>query len=109
MKKLFFFICLLSLSSVSFSQKKESNKNFEVYLNPAIDYINIKFDGKSNIMNKSFSVHSLIGNKVDITTENLSENTIRISLRDLNSGFYFLSLTDKSTERREIVKFLKIN
>ena len=60
-------------------------------------------------MNKSFSVHSLIGNKVDITTENLSENTIRISLRDLNPGFYFLSLTDKSTERREIVKFLKIN
>lgn len=109
MKKLFFFICLLSLSSVSFSQKKESNKNFEVYPNPAIDYINIKFDGKSNIMNKSFSVHSLIGNKVDITTENLSENTIRISLRDLNSGYYFLSLTDKPTERRKIVKFLKIN
>ena len=109
MKKLFFFICLLSLSSVSFSQKKESNTNFEVYPNPAIDYINIKFDGKSNIMNKSFSVHSLIGNKVDITTENLSENTIRIPLRDLNSGFYFLSLTDKTTERREIVKFLKIN
>ncbi|MFL2990822.1 MAG: T9SS type A sorting domain-containing protein [Cytophagales bacterium] len=109
MKKLFFFIYLLSLSSVSFSQKKESNTNFEVYPNPAIDYINIKFDGKSNIMNKSFSVHSLIGNKVDITTENLSENTIRIPLRDLNSGFYFLSLTDKTTERREIVKFLKIN
>ena len=109
MKKLLFCVFLLSLSNFSFSQKKESNSYFEVYPNPAIDHINIKFNDKSNITNQSFSIHSLIGNKVNITTENLSDNTIRISLRHLNSGFYFLSLTDKLTERREMVKFLKIN
>ena len=109
MKKLLLCVFLLSLSNFSFSQKKESNSYFEVYPNPAIDHINIKFNDKSNIANQSFSIHSLIGNKVNVTTENLSENTIRISLRDLNSGFYFLSLTDKSTERRDMVKFLKVN
>ena len=109
MKKLLFCVFLLSLSNFSFSQKKESNSYFEVYPNPAIDHINIKFNDKSNITNQSFSIHSLIGNKVNITTENLSDNTIRISLRHLNSGFYFLFLTDKLTERREMVKFLKIN
>ncbi len=109
MIKIFFCIFFLTISNVSFSQKKEINKYFDVYPNPATDYLNIKFDDKSNIDNKSFSIHSLIGNQVNITIEKSPDNTIRISLQDLNPGFYFLSLTDNLTERREIVKFLKIN
>ena len=109
MKKIFLCILFFSIFNISFSQQKELNRYFEVYPNPATEYINIKFIDKSKIANQTFSVHSLIGNKVDITSENLSDNTIRISIRDLNSGFYFLSLTDNQTEKREMVKFLKIN
>ena len=103
---LLFFLCF---SIFSYSQKKEKTDSFDVYPNPAFEYINIKFSKDSTIDRETVSIHSLIGNKVNITAENSDENLIRISLRELNSGYYFISVTNKSNNRREVVKFLKIN
>ena len=109
MKRSILLLIFLSFSIFSYSQEKERTNSFDVYPNPAFEYINIKFSDDSAIDRESISIHSLIGNKVNTTIENSEENIIRISLRELNSGYYFLSVTNKSNNRRELVKFLKIN
>jgi len=109
MKRSILLLVFLSSSIFSYSQEKEITNSFDVYPNPAFEYINIKFSDDSTIDRESVSIHSLIGNKVNTTIENSEENIITISLRELNSGYYFLSVTNKSNNRRELVKFLKIN
>tara|TARA_B100000989_G_scaffold286850_1_gene255918 strand:+ start:253 stop:582 length:330 start_codon:yes stop_codon:yes gene_type:complete len=109
MKKSLLFLFFLILSIFTYAQEKDINKFYEVYPNPAIDHINIKFKDINYIDYQSISIFSLIGNPVDIETESLDYNTIQISLREVNSGIYFLSLKNIITDKREIIKFLKVN
>ncbi len=109
MKKSILFLFFLSFSFSSYSQEKDRNKIYELYPNPAIDHINIKFKDINFINNQSISVFSLIGNPLNIETEMLEDNVIQISLREVNAGIYFLSIKNIITNEREIIKFLKVN
>lgn len=69
-----------SLSNSEFSK----NLNFNLYPNPANDYVNINMEGDIN----SVDVYSLQGQKV------LSSNQKEVNVSSLSKGIYLLEVTD---------------
>lgn len=55
----------------------------------------------------SLTVHSIIGNKLDVETEVVSEHVVRVRVKDLASGYYLLAVKDEDSNFRGTYKFLK--
>ena len=106
-KNLFVLFILISFSS--FSQDSDRKKDFiDLFPNPAKDYINIKLTNDRKLEDCTFSIHSLIGNKMNLDSEVISDNEMRISIGEFNQGFFFLLVDDKIRNKRKIIKFLKV-
>lgn len=108
--KLSFIFFILITGSFVLGQngngKGAQNPEISIYPNPAADYIIIEFD--YTFHRASFELHSMIGNKIKITPEELSQGKFRISLKDFATGYYFLIVKDKSSlERTVVYKILK--
>ena len=102
------FVLLFIVSFSSFSQDNNGKDNFiDLFPNPAKDHINIKLINDKLLEDYSFSIHSLIGNKIDFNSEILTENEMKIYVEKFNQGFFFLLVDDKINNKRKIVKFLK--
>ena len=88
-KNLFVLFILISFSSLS--QDSDRKKDFiDLFPNPAKDYINIKLTNDRKLEDCTFSIHSLIGNKMNLDSEVISDNEMRISIGEFNQGFFFL-------------------
>ena len=78
----------------SIDTKKQHNDFVYIFPNPAKDFINIKFNGKENIL--SLKISDLLSNE-KISINNLKfvpgEN-IKVNIRDLLPGIYFLQVSD---------------
>ena len=106
MIRLLIFV-LLFLSNSVFSQESEDKVSFELYPNPASEYINLKFSRNLSLDNHKISIHSLIGNQINFNKENLSDSEIRIYLDEFNKGYYFLIIDNLILDKRKIIKFSK--
>ena len=74
----------------------EDNVSLKVYPNPTVDFINISSDQQLEI--RLINLHGQT-----LKTEN--GTSVRIDVRNLNSGMYLLKITDgKSTSTRRIIK-----
>ena len=105
-KNLFVLFILISFSS--FSQDSDRKNDFiDLFPNPAKEYINIKLTNDRELEDYTFSIHSLIGNKMNLDSEVISDNEMRISIGEFNQGFFFLLVDDKIRKKRKIIKFLK--
>lgn len=90
----------------TFSGKPDPIKSIQVYPNPATDVVNIKFEVP--IARKvNLSVHNLLGNSIELETELVDEYEVRIRVKDLTSGYYFVSIRDDHANLRGTYKFLK--
>lgn len=82
--------------------------SFDVYPNPATDYINVKLSGTllvSDIYLYDFTGKLIYQTKVSNDNLNLS-TTRQIDVRSLNTGIYFVKLVDSG---RDITKKLIVN
>ena len=94
---------------INFSNQSLTSENkIEVYPNPAVEYIIIEL-GNSSLEKVEFEMHSIIGNRIEITYETLSHDKFRIPVKDLASGYYFLVVKDELTRFKKAYKFLKSN
>jgi len=76
--------------------------NFKVYPNPAIDYVNVKFNKPSNY---NIVITDLKGSMIKkITTH---ENLNKIDLSNLNNGTYFLIIIDVNSNTYNSIKIIK--
>lgn len=89
-----------------FSQGPDPNKAVQIYPNPAVDFVSIKFDAPQAKKLK-YSVHNLLGNSLDLESEIVDDFEIRIRVKDLAAGYYFISLRDERSNQRGTYKFLK--
>lgn len=80
----------------------------EVYPNPAAEFIIVEFEN-SSLENVAFEMHSIIGNRIEISYETLAYNKYRIPVKDLASGYYFLVVKDELSRFKKAYKFLKSN
>jgi hypothetical protein len=105
-------ICLLSAQMVLGQAKDEGFsgtdpvKAVQVYPNPTTEFLTIKFE--SPVAKKAkFTVHNIIGNEIEIEHEVMDEYEVRIRVKDLHEGYYFLSVQSEHSIAKSTYKFLK--
>lgn len=81
----------------------KANSSFNVYPNPANDYLNIQLD-KQPLTSYQLIVSDILGRKLINKTEN--KQLTSIDVKSLNSGTYFLQIIEngKTTARKFVVK-----
>lgn len=86
--------------------KLHLKNTIELFPNPVEDYLQIKILN-SELKDVQFEMHSIIGNAVQIETEDLGKDSYRIPVESFASGYYFLVIKDDITRFSKAVKFLK--
>ncbi len=116
-------IIFLFISSIVLAQDGNNNNNFqdtnffnnpdlnnvnkvELFPNPTINYLFVEIQN-SNLVQVQFEMHSIIGTKIEVVPEELSSNKFRISVEELNPGYYFLVINDTGTRFNQAFKFVK--
>lgn len=106
-------VILALLASVAWGQSSELMsastgdplKTAHVYPNPAVDYINLKFDQPLAKL-VTLELHSIIGNSLEVESEIVDDYEVRIKVKDLPSGYYLLDVKAPGAMRNAF-KFLK--
>lgn len=88
-----------------YAEIKATNK-IEIYPNPAVEYLVIQIQN-STLSNVEFELHSIIGNELSISPEDLGDGSFRIQVKDYASGYYFLVVKDEFARFKQAYKFLK--
>ena len=81
-------------------------KQIQLYPNPAVEYLIVRFS-EPQAQTVKLTIHSIIGNPVEVDRENVDQHEIRIRVKDLPSGYYFLAVKNEQTNQRSSFKFLK--
>lgn len=81
-------------------------KSVHLYPNPATEFVDVRLDHLP-AANISVTVHNIIGNELQVETEVLEEDLIRVKVKDLASGYYLLAVKDEESNFRGTYKFLK--
>lgn len=80
--------------------------SIELYPNPAVIFVNVRL-GELKAENVKLSLHNIIGNEMEADTETVDDNLVRIKVKDIAAGYYFITIKDESTRFRGTYKFLK--
>ena len=112
MKTILLFIAIL-IGLNAFGQNREEAlrsidpaKSAQVYPNPAIDFVTLKFETPIAKTSK-LVFHSIIGNSIELEQEIIDEFEIRVKVKDLSSGYYIVGVYESQSNTRGIYKFLK--
>ena len=112
-KSLIFILLFGFVAQFGVAQQKEEAfagpdpvKTIHLYPNPAIDYLTVKFE-QASLKNTRISLLNVIGNEVEFEVEVIDDKEVKIKVKDLPTGYYFLSVRDEHTNFRSTFKFLK--
>ncbi len=95
-----------SQSHDSFSENHaEPIKLVKLFPNPATDFLIIKFETPLARTVK-LTLHTIIGNSLEVESEIVDDFEIHLRVKDLPSGYYFLALKDDGHQSSSF-KFLK--
>lgn len=111
------FTLLLSLVSfmVAFGQAERGgiasseispDSEVQVYPSPANEYVFVKLRALKASEVK-LTVYTIIGNEMRAETDIISEDELRVRVKDLPSGYYLLSVKDEATKFHSTHKFLR--
>ncbi len=81
-------------------------KSAQVYPNPATDYLTLKFESPIAKTVK-LEFHSIIGTTIELEHEVIDDFEIKVKVKDLSVGYYFIGVNDVPSGSRAIHKFLK--
>jgi Secretion system C-terminal sorting domain len=89
-----------------FSERQDPGKSVQIFPNPATDYVTLRFETPRAKYMK-LSLHTIIGNLLEVETEVIDEYELRIKVRELPSGYYLLAINDAESNSRNIYKIVK--
>lgn len=92
--------------SFNSTEKTDPFKIVQVFPNPAVEYLVVRFT-EPRAQTAKLTIHSIIGNAVEVERENVDQHEIRLRVKDLAPGYYFLAVKDDETSTRNSFKFLK--
>ncbi len=107
------FSLLVLIGAQAFGQNHDESshsgdpiKSAQVYPNPAVEYLTIKFESP---IAKSVRLvfHSIIGTQLELEQEIIDEYEVRVRVKDLSVGYYIVGVHDMQSSNRGIYKFLK--
>ena len=114
-KALYISLALVLTVQLGFGQVKEEAfysvqpdpiKSIQVYPNPATEFVSVKFEAPQAKKVK-LTIHNILGNTMDLETEIVDEHEIKIRVKDITSGYYFVSVSDTGLNSKSTFKFLK--
>jgi hypothetical protein len=88
------------------AQEVNLAKSVHLFPNPATEDIFIELD-HFPAENVVVTVHTIIGNELQVEKEVVEDNLIRVRVKDLASGYYLLAIKDEESKFRGTYKFLK--
>jgi putative heme iron utilization protein len=77
----------------------------DVYPNPADDHIYLKINEQGITTDIKIEVMSIIGNKMQVSSDKIESGLYKINLKNVPSGHYYVMLTIDS--EKSLKKFLK--
>lgn len=115
--RLFLVLLLVSAFRLTMAQSQPENpapptaeanltKSVHLFPNPATEFVDVQLD-QFPAAKVELTVHNIIGNELQVETEILEENLIRVKVKDLASGYYLLAVKDEESNFRGTYKFLK--
>ncbi len=90
---------------VSVNELSDTNKDFIVFPNPALNSLNVKISTEFDI--QYIELYSITGQKVDAKSIEKTDESIYIDISNLNKGLYFLKAYDKD-KLVKTAKFFKL-
>jgi hypothetical protein len=107
------FVALMASSLEGRSQGREDfgqplSKSIHIFPNPAnnlSEYINVRVAPFSSQKIK-LSLHNIIGNEINVDTEVVDEHELRMRIKELASGYYFITVKDEISNFRGTYKLL---
>ncbi|MBS1950437.1 MAG: hypothetical protein OJF59_000365 [Cytophagales bacterium] len=113
MKKIIFGTVLLLVCQFAFGQDRDEffrpsdpAKSVQIYPNPAVDYLTIKFEAPVAKTSR-LDFRSIIGSSIELEQETIDEFEIKVRVKDLPVGYYILAVHNPLNNTRGIYKFLK--
>ena len=109
---LFLVVLLIGWAGVSWGQSEMASpdkspvKAVQIFPNPAIDYVTVRLE-VPHASRIKVTLHDIIGNIQHVELEEVSEYEIRLKVKDLATGYYFVSLKDPDLQEKATYKFLK--
>ena len=119
MRTLYFTVILSAIISTAMAQdspgnvygqpeRMELSKSVQIYPNPAGDeFIHVRVENV-DLSEAKVSLHNIIGNEMRVEKDMLDENTLRIKVKDLATGYYLIGLNDDKQKLKGIYKILKL-
>ena len=117
LKKALYILVTLALTvQLGFGQAKEEAfytiqpdpiKSIQVYPNPATEFVSVKFEAPQAKKVK-LTIHNILGNTMDLETEVVDEYEIKIRVKDITTGYYFVSVTDAGLFQKHLQVFKAI-
>jgi len=104
-KHLLSFILFLFPILVNAQELKNEFK-FDIYPNPASEFVILESNTK-NIQDFNFQIHSIIGNKINVSSNIVSNNKIKFSVKEISNGYYFIIVANDKSKYKKALKFLK--
>lgn len=89
-----------------YSESQSVEKQVQLYPNPATDYLVVKLSAP-RASAVQLAMHSVIGNVLPMDRAIINDYEVRLSVRDLPSGYYFLTIKDEESDLKSTYKFLK--
>lgn len=115
LNKAIFLVAFLTVAHFSYGQFREEGfgpnspdliKQVQVYPNPAIEFLSLKFE-TPQARKVRLTVYNILGNTLEVETEIVDEHEIKLKVKELATGYYFVSVRDEQTGLRGTYKFLK--
>lgn len=88
------------------SENSDPGKDIQLFPNPAPDWLHVKL-GSLEASNVELSVHNIIGNELHPEVETIDDHEMRVYVKEMSPGYYFLTVKDQNSKFRGIYKFLK--
>tara|TARA_B100001996_G_scaffold377470_1_gene360141 strand:+ start:497 stop:820 length:324 start_codon:yes stop_codon:yes gene_type:complete len=98
---------IIFLSPILLNAQELNNEfKFDIYPNPASEFIVLESNTK-NIQDFNFQIHSIIGNKINVSSNIISNNKIKFSVKEISNGYYFIIVANDKSKYKKALKFLK--
>ena len=107
----------LALSAITFAIAQSSSargipeqfdlsKEVQVFPNPAIEYVHVRLESVKAEKVK-VTLHNILGSEVPAETELVSEHELKVWVKELSAGYYFLALKEEQSGLHRIYKIVK--
>jgi hypothetical protein len=87
-------------------QRQDLAKSVQIYPIPAVEFVHVRLE-HLKAEDVKVTLHNIIGNELRVESETMDEHTLRVKVKDLDAGYYLISLRDDQSKFQGVYKFLK--